>query len=130
METNQSTEQLRSFRKQIEQVRAGAKSNETLPLSDALWDVENYFNLTYSDVECYYDQTNDHEFTLSLPVNDQQQVLVYDAVALYEAVTYQARAALEADAFDNKGFLSLTIKEVNLENRGTLVTFSGKTGSM
>lgn len=127
--SNQPIEQLRSFRKQIEQVRAGAKSNEMLSLAEALWDVENYFNLTYSDVECYYDQTNDHEFTLSLPVDDQQQVVVCDAVALYEAVISQARAALEADAFDNKGFLSLTIKEVNLENRGTLVTFSGKTGN-
>lgn len=128
-ETNHPIEQLRSFRKQIEQVRAGIKSNETLPLSEALWDVENYFNLTYSDVEYYYNQTNDHEFTLSLPVDDQQQVLVYDAVALYEAVVDQARAALEADAFDDKGFLSLTVKEVNHESRGTLVTFSGKTGN-
>lgn len=128
-QTSNALEQLRSFRKQIEQIRAGVKSNETLPLSEALWDVENHFNLTYSDVECYYDQTNDHEFTLSLPVDDQQQVLVYDAVALYEAVTNQARAALEADAFDDKGFISLTVKEVNPENSGTFVTFSGKTGN-
>ena len=128
---NKPIEQLRSFRKQIEYVRAhpGAKSNETLSLAEALWDVENHFNLTYSDVECYYDQINDHEFSLSLPVNDQQQVLVYDAVALYDEVINQARAAMEADAFDNKGFLSLTVKEVHPENRGTLITFSGKTGN-
>lgn len=126
---NPSIEQLRSFRKQIEQVRAGVKSNEILSLSEALWDVENLFNLTYSDVECYYDQTSDHEFTLSLPINDQQQVLVYDAVALYEELINQARAAMEADAFDNKGFLSLTVKEVNQESRGTVVTFTGKTGN-
>ena len=126
---NNSIEQLRSFRKQIEQVCAGVKNDETLSLTEALWDVENYFNLTYSNVECYYDQTNDHEFTLSLPVDDQQQVLVYDAVALYEEVINQARAAMQADAFDNKGFLSLTVKEVSQENRGTLITFSGKTGN-
>ena len=126
---NSSIEQLRSFRKQIEQVRSGAKSNETLLLAEALWDVENYFNLTYSDVECYYDQTNDHEFTLPLSVNDQQQVSVYDAVALYEQVIGQVRAALQADTFNNKGFLSLTVKEINQENRGTLITFSGKTGN-
>lgn len=128
-QTSNAIEQLRSFRKQIEQVRAGVKSDETLTLSEALWDVENHFNLTYSDVECYYDQVNDHEFTLTLPVDDQQQVLVYDAVALYEEVINQARAALESDDFDNKGFLSLTVKEVSQENRGTVVTFSGKSGN-
>ena len=128
---NKSIGQLRSFRKQIEYVRAhpGEKNDETLSLEEALWDVENHFNLTYSDVECYYDQIADHEFSLPLPVNSQQQVLVYDAVALYEEVINQARAAMEADAFDNKGFLSLTVKEINQEDRGTVVTFSGKTGN-
>ena len=125
---NNPIEQLRSFQKQIKQVRTGAKSDETLSLTEALWDVENYFNLTYSDVECYYDQTNNHEFTLSLPV-EQQQVLVDDAVALYDEVINQARFAMEADEFDNKGFLSLTIKEVHQESQEALITFSGKTGN-
>lgn len=127
-QNNNPIEQLRSFRKQIELVRAGAKTDETLSLSEALWDVENHFNLTYSDVECYYSQFNDHEFTLPLPVDDQQ-VQVYDAVALYEEIINQARAAMEADEFVNKGFLSLTVKEINQENRGILITFSGKTGN-
>ena len=129
VQANQSIEQLRTFRKQIEQVRSGLKSDETLSLTDALWNVENHFNLTYSDVECYYDQINDHEFILSLPVDDQQQVLVYDAVALYEEVIHQVQDAMEADEFENKGFLSLTIKEINQEQRGTRITFSGKTGN-
>lgn len=131
VQTNNAIERLRCFRKQIENVRANpeVKTDETLLLSDALWDVENLFNLTYSDVECYYDQIHNHEFSLSLPINDQQQVLVYDAVALYEEVINQARTALESDDFNDKGFLSLTIKEVNQENRGTLITFLGKTGN-
>lgn len=129
VQANQSIEQLRTFRKQIEQVRSGLKSDETLSLTDALWNVENHFNLTYSDVECYYDQINDHEFILSLPVDDQQQVLVYDAVALYEEVIHQVQDAMEADEFENKGFLSLTIKEISQEHRGTRISFSGKTGN-
>lgn len=128
-QTSQSIEQLRIFRKQIEQVRSGMKTEESLSLTDALWNVENHFNLTYSDVECYYDQIHDHEFTLSLPVDDQQQVLVYDAVALYENVIHQTRDAMEADEFENKGFLSLTIKEISQEHRGTRITFLGKTGN-
>lgn len=128
--THKPLEQLRIFKKQIEDVKANpeAKSGETLPLADALWDVENYFNLTYSDVESYYGQMNEHEFTLSIPTDAEQHVLVYDAVGLYNEVVHQAREALILDEFDDKGFISLTVKEVSTDTRGTLITFSGKTG--
>ncbi len=131
VQTSNAIEQLRSFGKQIENVHANpeTKSDETLSLSDALWDVENHFNLTYSEVECYYDQIHHHEFTISIPIDDQQQVLVYDAVALYDQVTDEARTALLSDEFENKGFISLSIKEVRQESRGTSVTFLGKTGN-
>lgn len=130
-QNDKSIERLRNFRKQIDYVHAnpGVKNNETITLTEALWDVENHFNLTYSDIERYYDEVNHHEFTLTLSVDAQQQVLVYDAVALYEEVIDQARAALQSDEFDNKGFVSLTVKEVNNSNRGTSITFSGKTGN-
>lgn len=124
-------EQLRAFKKQIEVVKINpeAKNGETISLTDALWDVENYFNLTYSDVENYYAQINEHEFTLSLPTDGQQQVTVNDAVALYVQAVVQAREALISDDFDDKAFISLSVKEINTDSRGTLITFSGKTGS-
>lgn len=130
-QNDRTIERLRTFRKQIDYVRAnpGMKSEETLSLTEALWDVENHFNLTYSDVEQYYDEIRNHEFTLNLPVNGQQQVLLIDAVSLYEEMINQARTALQSDEFENKGFISLTIKEVNSNNRGTSITFSGKTGN-
>lgn len=121
-------EQLRSFKKQIESP-LDEKNGETITFDDALWDVENYFNLTYSDAECYYSNVNEHEFTLLLPANEQQQVLASDAVQLYEQVVEHAREALLADDFDDKGFISLTVKEINTNVRGgALITFSGKTG--
>ena len=124
-------DQLRTFKKQIANIRSnlGEKSDETLSLTDALWDVENYFNLTYSDAESYYSQTNEHEFVLSIPTDAQHQVLVSDAVNLYDQLVVQAREALLSDEFDDKGFLSLTVKNVSIGQRGTLVTFSGKTGN-
>lgn len=127
---NDPIEQLRTFRKQIESVKAhpDAKSTETITLSEALWDIENNFNLSYSDSEQYYDQVNNHEFTLALPVNEDHEVLVYDAVSLYSDVIVQARDALASDAFEEKGFISLTVKEVNEDNNVMHVTFSGKTG--
>ena len=119
-------EQLRTFRKQIE--NAGAKSDETITVSDALWGIENNFNLTYSDAERYYTQTNDHEFTLYLPVTSDQQVQVYDVANLYAQVTDILREALTADEFDDKGFVSLSILEAEEVNGTMRVKFSGKTG--
>lgn len=121
-----SLERLRAFRKQISDPEA--KSGTTLSLDDALWGIENNFNLTYSDAEQYYTQINEHEFSLTLPIGDGQQVLVADAAALYGQVVIQARDALMSDEFDNKGFISLTVKEIDHNSRGTVVTFSGKTG--
>lgn len=123
-------EQLRTFKEQMERVKANpeVKTGETITLADALWDVENFFNLTYSDAESYYSKINEHEFVLSIPVDMQQQVTVYDAVNLYEQVVGQAREALISEAFDNKGFISLTVKSVSTDAKGTIVSFSGRTG--
>ena len=94
-------EQLRTFKKQIESVKANptAKSDETIPLADALWDIENTFNLNYSESEQDYRQINDHEFTLTLPINEERNVLVYDAVSLYSDVILQAREAFASETF-------------------------------
>jgi hypothetical protein len=127
---NDPIEQLRTFKRQIESVKAHpeAKSTETITLSEALWDVENTFNLEYSDAEQYYGQINDHEFTLALPVNENNKVLVNDAVNLYSNVIVQAREALSSDTFDEKGVISLSVKEVNDVNGTMHITFSSKTG--
>ena len=123
-------EQLRKFRKLIVSVQANpdARSTETLPLSEALWDIENHFNLTYTDAEKYYAQIAEHEFTLYLPTNEAQEVLVYDAVDLYSQVVAQARYALASDQFEEKGFISLNIESAEIENGQVRIDFSGKTG--
>ena len=128
MQTSNPIERLRTFRKQIENAKLGARSDETITLSDALWGIENNFNLTYSDVESYYSKVNDHEFELSLPVNAEQNVLINDVVTLYSQVIEQARDAYLTDELDEKGFLSLSIKEVEDENGMMRISFSGKIG--
>ena len=125
---NDPIEQLRIFKKQIESVKANpTKSNETIALSEALWDIENTFNLTYADAEQYFGQTNNHEFTLSIPT-EGNDVLLYDAVSLYSDVVLQAREALASDLFEEKGVVSLTVKEAEADDGIVRVTFSSKTG--
>ena len=130
IQINDPIEQLRTFKKQIESVKANpaTKSNETISLAEALWDVENTFNLTYSDAEQYYGQISDHEFSLTLPIDENHNVLVYDAVNLYSDVIAQARDAFIADPFEDKGFISLTVKETEENDDVMHITFSGKTG--
>lgn len=128
MQVNDPIEQLRTFRKQLETATPGAKDGETMTFSDALWGIENNFNLTYSDVESYYSKVNDHEFDLNLPVGTDQQVLVNDVASLYSQVIDQVREAYLADELENKGFLSLNIKDAEEEDGIMRISFSGKVG--
>lgn len=123
-------EQLRDFRTQIETVKAhpDMKNTELMTLDDALWDVENLFNLTFSETEQYYTKTNNHEFSLYLPVTEDDNVTVSDAVNLYAQAVEEARNALVSDAFEDKGFISLNIQQTEMENGAVRVDFSGKTG--
>ena len=127
---NNPIEQLRTFKKQIESVKINpnAKSSETITLSEALWDIENTFTLTYADAEQYYGQINEHEFSLTLPVNASHDVSVTDAVNLYSEVIAQAREAFASDQFDEKGVISLTVKETAEDDGVIHVVFSSKTG--
>ena len=123
-------EKLIAFKQNIQSAQAHPDSrySETMSADDALWDVENYFNMTYSDPEQYFATTTDHEFTLQLSVNNNQEVLVNDAVALYDQVVEEARQSLIADDHVNKGFVSLAIKETEDTDGGMKITFIGKTG--
>lgn len=129
IQSNQPLERLRTFRKHLEAAKAypNLRNTETTTVEETLWDVENYFNMTYSDPEQYYATTTDHEFSLVLPVNDQQ-VEVNDAVTLYQQVTEEARQSLISDDHENKGFVSLAIKETEDADNGLRITFIGKTG--
>ena len=77
-------EQLRAFRQQIETFKGNPnlRSQETMPLDEALWDIENHFNLTYSDPEQYYAQTNKHEFTLTLPLPETWTYEINDPTSI------------------------------------------------
>ena len=123
-------EQLKDFRNHVEsaKVQPEMRNTELMPLSDALWDVENLFNLTFTEAEQYCTRTNDHAFSLYLPVAEDDQVTVGDAVTLYAQTVDQARQAVASDVFNEKTFVSLNILQTEKENGTIRVDFSGKTG--
>lgn len=123
-------EQLRTFRKQIAEAKAHPvlRSHETITLTEALWDVENHFNMTYSDPEQYYGRIASHELNFTLPVNETQRVLVHDAINLYNQLIVEARQVLSSEDFENKGLISMHLVEAE-ELEGELrVKFETKIG--
>ncbi len=127
---NNPIEQLKDFRQKLTafQTNTIAKSDETMSLTEALWDIENNFNITYTDAEQYYSCIKNHEFTLSIPVDGEQHVLTQDAVGLYWQMVEQARQALCSEKSDQRAFVSLSIKETEETDGVMTVTFIGKTG--
>lgn len=130
LQDNYPIEKLRVFREHMKSAKEHPelRITETTSTEDALWDIENYFNMTYSDPKQYFHTTTDHEFTLTLPVNDNQQVLVNDAITLYDQVVEETRQSLIMDEHENKGFVSLAVKQTEDTNAGVKITFIGKTG--
>ena len=123
-------ERLRVFRKQIEKMKAdpSVKTSETMTLEEALWDIENNFNITYTDAEQYHSKVEDQTFELYLPVNANHEVSVYDAVNCFAQAVEQARQTLLLEKNAGRDFISLCIDGIE-EQQGTVkVSFKGKTG--
>lgn len=122
---------LKAFHQQLEttQTHPEAKSEATLSLEQALWDVENHFNLTYTDAEQYHTGRCEHEFSLYLPLNEDHEVSVQDAVDLYVQAVEQARQALLSEKSGPREFLTLSIKETEASEGMVRVGFSGTTGT-
>ena len=57
-----AVKRLLEFRKQVKRHKDNPfeKSGETLTLSEAIWDIENNFNATYTKPEDYYTATAEH----------------------------------------------------------------------
>ena len=122
--------ELRLFHKQLEEASThpNTKNGETLSLEQALWDVENHFNLTYTDAEQYHTGMCEHEFDLYLPLHENQEVTMQDAIELYSQAVEQARQTLLQEKSEQREFVTLTIKETNESDGVIQVCFVGKTG--
>lgn len=124
-------QQLRDFQKHLtlSNAQSDTKSEETLSLEQALWDVENHFNLTYTDAEQYHSDLCEHEFHLDLPLSGSNEVSMNDAVGLYTQAVEQARQTLLSEKSAQREFISLNVKETTTSEGIVQVLFSGKTGT-
>ncbi len=106
---NSSVAKLLKFKKQVEYYKANPniKDGETMSIEEAVWNLENLFNVTYTFPEYGYSELVTQEFSLDI-ASDNGLVLCSDVAALYEELKDESRELYANDGFtDNKGFLTL-----------------------
>lgn len=104
------------------------RAGETVSLAEAVWNIENLFNITYAMPEEFYSETANFEFSLWLPVDSDGRVTLPNLFNVYEQAVVEARTAYANDGFINKGFAFMLV-DIGEENDTTVrLVFKGKTG--
>ena len=118
------------FKQKVEayQMNPAMKSGATISLTEAIWNIENLFNLTYAKPEDAYSETSEFVFSLYLPIDAQGNVLETDLFCLYEQVKAMARTNYANTDFVNKGFLFMTVELGEQIDGFARIDFRGKAG--
>jgi len=106
------------FRQQIDKLRKSPdlKSNETMTIEDARWNIETLFNATYGFPDEVYCSTRHDSAILYLTVGDDGLVNVDDVAVNYDDCIDQVLDFYHNSGFTNKGFLFLTVKAGQVVN--------------
>jgi len=130
VQTSDAVTRIVKFKKQVEYYRENPNLRDgiKISLSEAVWDIENTFDATYSYTEDSYGETKDHEFTLYLNVDNEGDVLLSDLTVLYDQMTDAARDAYANDGFEDKIFISLTAKVIDVNGGVASIKIKAKTG--
>lgn len=127
---NDAVKRIVKFKKMLSYYKSnpGIKDGETMSLSEAISDIENTFNATYSYLEDMYSESMDHEFILNLNVDSDGNVLLTDLATLYDQIVSSARNAYTNDGFENKIFISLLADVINVNNNTAVIKIKATTG--
>ncbi|MCQ2313805.1 MAG: hypothetical protein MJZ56_01345 [Bacteroidales bacterium] len=89
------------------------RTREVITLDEAKDNIADLFNAVYGEPAEYYGETERAEFSVTLPVDADGNVLLDDAVAAYEEAVELARESYHASTLENKGYIcmSATIEE-------------------
>ena len=89
------------------------RTREVISLEEAKDNIADLFNAVYGEPTEYYGETERAEFSVTLPVDADGNVLLDDAVAAYEEAVELARESYHASTLENKGYIcmSATVEE-------------------
>lgn len=127
---NDAVKRIVKFKKMLSYYKSnpGIKDVEKMSLSEAISDIENTFNATYSYSEDMYSESMDHEFILNLNVDSNGNVLLTDLATLYDQIVASARNAYANDGFENKIFISLLADVIDVNDNVATVKIKAKSG--
>lgn len=127
---NEALARLMQFRKQEQLYRENPamKSGETLTIDEAMLNIADLFNATYTEPEEYYSETMQHEFSLTLDLRGDNTVLLTDVLSAYEQAVAIAREAYVASGLSEKGYISLLVDAGEIQGGKLQLNFSGHFG--
>lgn len=119
------------FKKKVEERKSnpGMKSTETVTLDEAMNNIVDLFNVTYTEPMAYYTESERHEFTLSVALTADGKVLLDDVVAAYEQALANAREAYHASTLPDKAYQRLMVTCTPQRDGTVDLMFDGKYGT-
>ena len=127
---NDAVKRIMKFKEMLSYYKSNpnAKDGNTMSLTDAICDLENTFNATYSYSEDMYSESMDHEFILNLNIDSNGNVLLTDLTAFYNQIVLLVRDAYANDGFENKIFISLLADIISVNDNTATVKIKAKSG--
>lgn len=118
------------FKKKVEERKAnpGTKSGETMTLEEAMNNVVDLFNATYTEPTAYYRATEHHQFSVNVPLTVDGEVLVDDVVEAYEQAVAEAREVYHSSSLANKGYRHLMVSFDMQRDGEVSLNFDGSYG--
>jgi hypothetical protein len=120
-----------NFKKQVETRKSnpGMKSAETVTLEEAMNNIVDLFNVTYTEPMAYYTESERHEFTLNVALTADGKVLLDDVVAAYEQALANAREAYHGSNLPDKAYQRLMVTCTPQRDGTVDLMFDGKYGT-
>lgn len=126
----EAIERIVDFRDKLEAYKKNPamRAGEIVSLAEAVWNIENLFNITYAMPEEFYSETANFEFSLWLPVDSDGRVTLPNLFNVYDQAVVEAQTAYANDGFNNKGFVFLLVNVGEQNDDAVRLVFKGKTG--
>lgn len=119
------------FKKQVETRKAnqGMKSAETVTLDEAMNNIVDLFNVTYTEPMAYYTESERHYFTVSVALTADGKMLLDDVVSAYEQALAHAREVYHSSALPDKAYQRLMVTCTPQRDGTVDLMFDGKFGT-
>lgn len=115
------------FKEQVDYYKANpnARDGQTITLDEAVWNIENLFNLTYAVPDQTYSEITKFYFSLYLCVDNEGKVLMSDLISIYEQAIDNARIGYMNTGYAEKGFLFLAVEIGGQNSNAVRLDFTG-----